>query len=139
LGILPKPLFCPAKIYAKNYERRYAKMQQRTKRITLRFTEDEKEFIDKKKAQTDIQGYSDFFLRAVTNCNFFTVNTLPLLEVANQISKVGTNINQIAKIANMTNSVNETALRNLVKHIQEIDAIIDDTLGFLIRAKEGKI
>jgi hypothetical protein len=25
LGILPKPLFCPAKIYAKNYERRYAK------------------------------------------------------------------------------------------------------------------
>jgi hypothetical protein len=135
LGILPKPLFCSAK----NYERRYAKMQQRNKRITLRFTEDEKEFIDKKKAQTDIQGYSDFFIRAVANCNFFTVNTLPLLEVANQISKVGTNINQIAKIANMTNSVNETALRNLVKHIQEIDAIIDDTLGFLIRAKEGEI
>jgi uncharacterized protein (DUF1778 family) len=41
-------------------------MQQQNKRITIRFTEDEKEFIDKKKAETDIQGYINF---SIKKCN----------------------------------------------------------------------
>ena len=101
----------------------------RNKKITLRFTADEKEYLDKKKEMTIYEHYNDFILAAVTHCNIFTVDTKPMLAVAEQISKIGTNINQIAKAVNTSGNLYKNDVEDLRIKIKEIEKIIHDIIG----------
>lgn len=109
----------------------------RNKKITLRFTEEEKIYIDKKKEMTIYEHYNDFILAAVTHCNIFTVDTKPMLEAASQISKIGTNINQIAKAVNTSENLYKNDVKELQIKIKEIEKIIHDIIGISEKGRDG--
>ncbi len=109
----------------------------RNKKITLRFTADEKEYLDKKKEMTIYEHYNDFILAAVTHCNIFTVDTKPMLAVAEQISKIGTNINQIAKAVNTSGNLYKNDVEDLRIKIKEIEKIIHDIIGISEKGRDG--
>ena len=109
----------------------------RNRKITLRFTEDEKEYIDKKKGMTIYEHYNDFILAAVTHCNIFTVDTKPMLAVAEQISKIGTNINQIAKAVNISGNLYKNEVQELQTKIKEVEKIVHNIIEISTKARNG--
>lgn len=109
----------------------------RNKKITLRFTEEEKIYLDKKKEMTIYEHYNDFILAAVTHCNIFTVDTKPMLAVEEQISKIGTNINQIAKAVNTSGNLYKNDVKELQTKIKEIEKIIHDIISISEKGRNG--
>lgn len=60
-------------------------------------------------------NYTGFIIRAMCTTDYFVVDTRPLLEVAGEINSIGTNINQIAKVANTSQSIYEKDIEVLQK------------------------
>lgn len=109
----------------------------RNKKITLRFTADEKEYLDKKKEMTIYEHYNDFILAAVTHCNIFTVDTKPMLAVAEQISKIGTNINQIAKAVNTSGNLYKNEVKELQEKVEEMSNFVHSIIEISTKARNG--
>ncbi len=109
----------------------------RNKKITLRFTEEEKNYIDKKKGMTIYEYYNDFFLAAVQHCNLFTIDTKPMLAVAEQISKIGVNINQIAKAVNTSGNLYKNEVKELQTKIEEISNFVHSIIEISTKARNG--
>lgn len=114
------------------------KNQLRTERVNLRFTKEEKEFIDKRKNQHSANSYSDFVLSVVANQQCYIVDTNPLLALASEVNAIGQNVNQIAKVANITKSVYEKDVINLRNRIDEIESILNDCLILFRKSRRGK-
>ena len=116
-------------------------MQNRTrnKQIILRFTEDEAEYFKNYKAKSQIAAYSDFVLHLLTHSQLFVIDTKPLLKVAEEINKIGVNINQIAKSANTNGNLYKNEIEDLQKKINDIDNIINNVFDAFTAAKRGKI
>ncbi|MBR1737876.1 MAG: plasmid mobilization relaxosome protein MobC [Firmicutes bacterium] len=115
------------------------KNQYRTERINLRFTKEEKEFIDERKKQHKAKCYSDFVLSVIANQKCFIIDTNPLLAVASEINAVGQNVNQIAKVANITHSIYEKDITKLKERIDEIESIVSRYLDLSNKARDGKL
>ncbi len=109
----------------------------RNKKITLKLTEEEKIYIDKKKEMTIYEYYNDFILAAVTHCNIFTVDTKSMLEAASQISKIGTNINQITKAVNISGNLYKNDMKELQTKIKEIEKIIHNIIGISEKGRDS--
>ena len=109
----------------------------RNKKITLRLTEEEKIYIDKKKEMTIYEHYNDFILAAVTHCNIFTVDTKPMLEAASQISKIGTNINQIAKAVNTSGNLYKDEVKELQEKVEEMSNFVHIIIEISTKTRNG--
>ena len=115
------------------------KRQLRTERINLRFTKDEKEFIDKRKKEHNANCYSDFVLSVVANQQCYIIDTNPLLAVATELNSIGNNVNQIAKVANITRSIYEQDVIKLKERVDEIESTVSRYLDIALKARNGKI
>lgn len=111
----------------------------RTERLTLRFSKEEMEFINKRKAEHNAKGYSDFVLSVIANQQCYIVDTNPLLAVAAELNSIGLNVNQIAKVANITKSVYEEDVIKLKGRIEEIQAAVNKYLNLTVKARKGKM
>ena len=111
----------------------------RNKRVTLRFSEEELDDFKKRKVESSINNYSDFVLNCVNKIPIFDVNTKPFLTVSEQISKIGTNINQIAKVANTTQNIYENDINELQKKIKELEDIVTENFRFWSKIRGGKL
>lgn len=116
-------------------------MQNRTrsKQLNIKLTEDEYEFIKNRFNVSGKYNLSDFILYAVANKKFITVDTYPFYAVATEIARIGSNINQIARIANSTGHIYSSDIEQIQKSIYEIKLIIHKCMGIFIEAREGKI
>lgn len=84
-------------------------MQNRTRnrQLNLKFIDDEFEYIKAKKDLAQSQNYTDFILKIAIHSNIYNIDTMPLIEVAKEINKIGVNINQIAKVVNTSGNIYE--------------------------------
>jgi hypothetical protein len=116
-------------------------MQNRTRnrQLNLKFTEEEFNFITKKKETAKVQNYTDFIMKIAAQSQVIVVDTKPLLEVANQINKIGVNVNQMAKIANTTGKIYSNEFEDLKKKISEMESIVEKTFDVFVKAKEGQL
>ncbi|MBR1735552.1 MAG: plasmid mobilization relaxosome protein MobC [Firmicutes bacterium] len=111
----------------------------RTERLTLRFSKEELDFINLRKSQHNANGYSDFVLSVIANQKCYIVDTKPLLAVAAELNSIGTNINQIAKVANITRSVYEKDIIRLKERVEELQNAVSRYYKLTVAAKEGKL
>ena len=113
--------------------------QLRTERLTLRYSKEELDFIKLRKSQHKARGYADFILGVIDNPTCFIVDTKPLLALAAEINSVGININQIARVADITNSVYEKDILQLKERVEKLQNVVSRYYKLTVAAKEGKL
>ena len=91
------------------------KNRVRNERIEIRLTEKERDLFEEKMRKAKCKTMSRFIRRCVLEKEINVVDLNPFRDLQWEISKVGNNINQIAKVAN-TNAV---IYKNDVKKMQE--------------------
>ena len=108
-------------------------------RMNLRFTEEEKDFLEQRRIDAGIDGMSDFFLKCAGEMPIVNIDTRPFYSVANELNRIGTNINQIAKIANTSRSIYKDDIAELQETMKELSEIVHKCMGVFVDAREGKL
>ncbi len=77
----------------------------RDQRITVRLTEEEKEILYRQMKRAGNRNVSDFIMTAACTHQSTVIDTSPIFEIKGELSRIGNNVNQIAKVANTTHSI----------------------------------
>jgi len=107
--------------------------QNRTRntQIIVRVTEQEKEHIHKKMEQLGTKNRSAYARKMLVDGYVIEVDLSDYRELANEVNKIGVNINQIAKVANQTGVVNSLEIDRLKEMINEIWQLLKLSLSTL--------
>lgn len=89
--------------------------RERNIQLKIRLTEKERELFEEKMRKAKCKTMSHFIRRCVLEKEINVVDLNPFRDLQWEISKVGNNINQIAKVAN-TNAI---IYKNDIKNMQE--------------------
>lgn len=92
---------------------------KKTERLDVRLTPDEKEYV-KEMAQSCNMSITDFFLHTLYDGKVIHIDMQPVKELANEINKIGVNINQIAKHVNESRTVSNMDFERLQKEFQKL-------------------
>ena len=99
--------------------------------LTIRATEDEKALIMKK---TEWSGLGTFNLYALTMLIRGEIKKIDLThyhELAKEVNRIGTNINQIAKSVNTTGRIYESEIAELQERMSDIWQLLKSNLSAL--------
>lgn len=96
----------------------------KNKRFEIRLSEQEYQKI-KANAQKAKLTVSQFTRRSLTGEVVQEAKPVEYFKLYNEINKIGVNINQIAKIANTTKSVEETSMKEIRYLLMKIYGLLD--------------
>ena len=96
--------------------------------MILRFSEEEYKDFQRKFKDSKKKNYTDFVISSVRKIPIFVVDVKPLLALSEQISKIGVNINQIARVTNTTRNIYENDVNELQEDIEKISSLIKENL-----------
>jgi len=108
--------------------------QQRRRRsvqMIVRVTPEEKEFILEKMKQTGLNSFNIYALIMLIAGEVKTVDLTHYHELAKEVSRVGANINQIAKLVNANGGVYGPEIEDLQKRMEEIWRLLKSNLSAL--------
>ena len=96
--------------------------RKRTRTIPQLFylSEDEKEFLDKKMKEAGIRNKSAYLRKMALDGYIIRQDYGVLKGVTNELSRIGNNLNQMAKIANTYHDINLSELKTIEGDIQKI-------------------
>lgn len=94
--------------------------RKRNIQLSIRLTEEEKNLFLQKMHLTSSKSMSHFIKKCVLEKEIFEIDCTPFLELAWEISKVGTNVNQIAKKSNKANKIELEDIEKIKKEIATI-------------------
>ena len=94
----------------------------RTRMREIKFRVNDEEFliIRRKMIMARMRNREAFIRKILIEGVIINVDTTPLEEIFYEMHMIGTNINQIAKVANTNRSVNQTELQDLKERVNEI-------------------
>ena len=92
----------------------------RKREIKFRVNDEEFLIIRRKMIMARMRNREAFIRKMLIEGVIINVDTAPLEEIFYEMHKIGTNINQIAKVANTNRSVNQTELQDLKERVNEI-------------------
>ena len=107
----------------------------KTTNIILRVTEEDKKYIKEQAALANM-NVSQFILTTAYNTKIVVNNNIPELLLG--MTRIGTNINQIAHLCNSQKSVNNNLLDSVLKKQKELKKLADEDsteFGIILRAK----
>lgn len=94
--------------------------RKRNIQLSIRLTEEEKNLFLQKMQLTSSKNISHFIRKCVLEKEIYEIDCTPFLELAWEISKVGTNVNQIAKKSNKANKIELEDIEKIKKEIATI-------------------
>lgn len=89
--------------------------------LLMFLTQEEKNLFLKKMHLTSSKSMSHFVRKCVLEKAIYEIDCTPFLELSWEISKIGTNINQIAKKANTTSKIELEDIEKIKKDIVSIE------------------
>lgn len=95
--------------------------RKRNIQLSIRLTEKEKNLFLQKMQLTGSKNISHFIRKCVLEKEIYEIDCTPFLELNWEISKIGTNINQIAKKANTTSKIELEDIEKIKKDIVSIE------------------
>lgn len=99
--------------------------RERNNRISFYVTDDELKLIHQKMEMSKTKNRSEFIRENLLN-NFILVNDYDYLRsLINEINKIGTNINQVTKMANTNQHISKKDLLELENKLLKIWDLID--------------
>lgn len=112
--------------------------RSRNEVIYLRLTKDEKQEVINKMESIGMTNLNDFVRKILLIGTVIRVDTNGLNNLAYEVSKVGNNINQIAKHANQTNNINSEDIELITKDLDYIKTFISNFYKKINNAYGGK-
>ena len=107
----------------------------RDKRLTIRLTEDELNTIKTRMELAGSRNATDFILTCVCSNTINVIDTIPLLSVKTELSRIGNNINQVARIANTAKSIHYDDVQNLKEQVDEMRKVVGDAFDFCVKER----
>ena len=101
-------------------EQKPEKKRQRNHYITFRVTEQEREMIDRRMAQTGMANRRAYLLKMAVDGRVIHVELDSVREMVRLLSNATNNINQIAKRANQTDNIYAADLEELRQRYDEL-------------------
>lgn len=107
--------------------------QKRTRNIQLitRVTKEEHEFIKDKMKQLGTDNFNAFSRKMLIDGKAINVNLTEFHTLANEVNKIGVNVNQIVKLCNETHSVSDVKVDQLQQEVHEIWQLLKSSLSTL--------
>lgn len=100
-------------------------MEKKNSRIYFRCSAKDKENL-KNKAKLANMNMSEYIISLSENKKIFVIDGVPELMTA--INRIGTNINQVAAVANTHRFVNENQLEKILKEMKDVNKIMNTIL-----------
>ena len=111
----------------------------RNQRLTVRLTEEEKEILYKQMKRAGNRNVSDFIMTAACTHRSTVVNTSPILEIKGEVSRIGNNVNQIAKVANTTHSIFADDVEKLKGELNAVRGLVEKAFGMCVEGRRMDI
>ena len=95
----------------------------RNERINVRLADFEKEIFYKQMKRAGHKNVTDFIMTAICRHHSTVIDTSPILEIKGELNRIGCNVNQLAKVANSTQSIyadDVEMLRNNLTAVQDL-------------------
>ena len=102
---------------------------KRNIQLIVRVTPDEKEFIVKKQKQSGIRTFNIYALKMLVTGNVNNIDLSYYHELANEVNKIGVNINQVAHAVNASGNVSIGQIKYLQERIDEIWQLLKSSLS----------
>ena len=109
----------------------------RDQTLGLRLTEEEKEIILRRMAEAGHKNVTDYIICCVCRDNLYNIDTKPILAVKSELSRIGSNINQIAKVANTSKSIYRNDVFRLEQEVDELRDIVHKNFMIMKDVKEN--
>lgn len=94
----------------------------RNRQLKIRLTDDERQVIYDKYKQSGERTISNFFYKMILKGYIIKLDLSEILEITSSINKVGTNINQIVKNANIVANISDNKVDELIRLLEDINA-----------------
>ena len=111
----------------------------RDQRITVRLTEHEKEILYRQMKRAGNRNVSDFIMTAACTHRSTVIDTSPILEIKGELSRIGNNVNQIAKVANTTHSIFADDVDKLKGELTAVRDLVEKAFGMCIEGRRMDI
>lgn len=111
----------------------------RNERVTLRLADYEKELLYDKMKKVGFRNITDFIITAICKHSTIVVDTSPILEIKGELSRIGNNINQIAKVANSTHNVNSEEIENLRDELTAVRNMVEKAFQMSVEGRKIQV
>lgn len=100
----------------------------RNQRLYVMVTEEEKEAVKQKMNKPGMTNLGEFVRLALTVNPIVSVDMKGLNRLLYELNKIGTNINQIAKVANTSKNIYQSDIDEIKDYLRKINSFIE-TVG----------
>ena len=107
----------------------------RDKTLSIRLTDEEREAIKTQMKRAGSKNTADFILTCVCNHTTNVIDTKPLMAVKTELSRIGNNVNQIAKVANTSKSIYYNEVLALKMQLDDVRKVVDKAFDFCIKER----
>jgi len=109
-------------------------MQNRKRAVQLivRVTSEEKEHIYRKMELYGIENFNAYARKMLIDGYVVKVDTAHFQELAHEVNKIGTNINQLTRIANTTGTIHKNDINKVQELVNELWQLLKSSLSALL-------
>ena len=116
---------------AQTSSKKTAPRRERNRTMTIRATQDEKDFIMAKMEKSGLANFNLFALTMLIRGEVKNVDLTLYHELAKEVSRIGTNINQVVKFANANGRIYPQEITELQERMAEIWQLLKSSLSGL--------
>jgi len=104
----------------------------RSKQLIVRVTEKEKQLIQKKMEQASTENFNAYARKMLIDGIVVNLDMADFQKLSAEVNAIGRNINQIAKISNVTGKVFEEDIEKMKEMVEEIWQLLKSFLSELL-------
>ena len=103
------------------------KYRFRNHEVKLRLSDEEYDYLQKKYKHSDCQSINDFYLELLKKSNIYKMNwdDFNIPKISAEISKIGSNVNQIRKKLNQTGNFYDSDMEEIQKGFHRIWQLVE--------------
>lgn len=99
--------------------------RKRNKRIVLQVTDEEKKLIEERRDYFGFRDTASYLRKTAIDVTVINVNTDGLLVLSKQVSMIGNNINQIARVYNQEHNLRQSDVDRLLAYQEELVSLVN--------------
>lgn len=97
----------------------------RHKEKKIRFTEEEHAYVLEKMAESRIRKFQHFALSMLIQGEVSFTDYTELRQLVYEVKKIGTNINQVVRLANQFDDISETDIKDLTNALSKLTELVE--------------